>query len=65
MKWQGEDLQAWRNRLGLSQADAARTLGYKNRSAICRYERGHAQVPDRLQYLCIAMEENVALKAKS
>lgn len=55
-KWSGEDLLNWRNRMGLSQTEAAKRLGYTNRSAMCRYEKGHAAVPVRLQLLCEALE---------
>lgn len=62
--WTGDDLRKWRNRLGYSQTQAAAILGYKHRSAICRYENGHAAVPTRLAYLCEAMEDNAALKGQ-
>lgn len=55
-KWTGQDLIAWRNRMGMSQTEAAIRLGYTNRSAMCRYERGHASVPVRLQLLCQEIE---------
>lgn len=64
MKWTGDDLRKWRTRLGYSQTQAARVLGYNHRSAICRYENGYAGVPPRLQALCVALEDNAALKGQ-
>jgi transcriptional regulator with XRE-family HTH domain len=55
-KWSGEDLKQWREKQGLSQSACAKLLGYSNRSAICRYERGHAGVPVRLQMLCETLD---------
>jgi transcriptional regulator with XRE-family HTH domain len=56
-KWTKEDLIQWRTRMGMNQTEAAKRLGYTNRSAMCRYERGHAEVPTRLQLLCQEIEK--------
>ena len=58
MNWTGKDLIDWRNELGLSQTEASVLLGYSHRSAICRYEKGHAKVPKRLQMLCEAIKKS-------
>lgn len=55
-KWSGEDLKKWREHRGLNQSSCAKLLGYTNRSAICRYERGYAAVPVRLQMLCETLD---------
>ena len=55
-KWSADDLKNWRTSKGLSQTQASKLLGYADRSAICRLERGYASVPMRLQLLCEALD---------
>lgn len=52
VKWSGDDLKKWRQDKALTQSACAELLGYADRSAICRLERGYAAVPMRLQLLC-------------
>ena len=38
------EFKQWRLGLGLTQSQAAKLLGFKNRSSICLYEQGKRQI---------------------
>jgi transcriptional regulator with XRE-family HTH domain len=42
----------WREGMGLTQAQAANLLGYKNKSMIARFEGGFAPISPRVEMLC-------------
>ncbi len=51
----GENLRAMRQRVGLSQTELARRLGY-SRAAICRWERGGAGAPIPVAHLPLVLD---------
>ncbi len=47
-KMDGNEFRSMRNRMGLSQNDMAKLLGYTSRSMICRIETGSRTVTPRM-----------------
>lgn len=56
-KMTAEQFLQWRLDMKLTQDDAARMLGYKNRSSICNLEKGVASITPRLALLCQMLKE--------
>jgi transcriptional regulator with XRE-family HTH domain len=55
MAWQPERMQAWRDRLGLTQTQAGEALGLSLR-AIQHYEGGSRPIPRVVELACWAIE---------
>jgi DNA-binding XRE family transcriptional regulator len=51
-----ESFRAWRNRMSLSQAQAATLLGYANRSSVCNIEKGEASITEPMRLACEYLE---------
>ena len=47
----------WRKDMGITQAQAANLLGYKNKSMIARFEGGFAPINARVEMLCKMFKE--------
>lgn len=47
----------WRQSMGLTQAAAAKMLGFKHRSSICHIEKGIKNITAQLSMLCRVFEE--------
>jgi transcriptional regulator with XRE-family HTH domain len=52
-----KDMVMWRNKMGLSQQQAAERLGYKDRSSICHFEKGSKPITPRITMLCELLME--------
>jgi transcriptional regulator with XRE-family HTH domain len=49
-------VKAWRSRMGLSQEEAAKRLGYKRGSSISQFENGHDTLPIKTRMLMDLLE---------
>lgn len=62
-----DDFRAWRQRLGLTQTEAARLLGLAVRpdgttsDAVRHYERGSRAIPETIALLCRYVERYGAI----
>jgi len=52
-----KQFRKWRKDMGLTQAQAANLLGYKNKSMVARFEGGFAPVNARVEMLCKMFKE--------
>lgn len=50
-----EQLQKWRKRMGMTQADLAEYIGYK-RWAVMKWEQGIIEIPKWLQLIMTCLE---------
>lgn len=53
-----EELKSWRLRMGLTQKEMAKLMGYNYRSTISQMENGHMEINARVAALCKALENN-------
>ena len=53
--WKPEDFVKWRADMGLTQDEAAKKLGYRNRASICNLERGVAIITPRIVMSCMVL----------
>ena len=54
------EFKQWRNDMGLTQSQAAKVLGFKNRSSICLYEQGKRQITRVLELATERLTKNRA-----
>tara|TARA_B100000161_G_scaffold253091_1_gene213355 strand:- start:1992 stop:2195 length:204 start_codon:yes stop_codon:yes gene_type:complete len=47
-----EQFAKWRKSLGLTQKEAAKALGYKQRATISQFENGFTKISARVEILC-------------
>lgn len=57
----GKELRAWRNRLGLSQEQAAQAMRMTDRM-FYNYESGRKPIPRRVKLACVALEDHPELR---
>ena len=54
------EFKQWRLGLGVTQSQAAKVLGFKNRSSICLYEQGKRQITRVLELATERLTKNRA-----
>lgn len=47
----------WRKRMGFTQTEAAKRLGYKYRSTISQFENGYSKITPRVAALCRLLQK--------